>query len=263
MRNRDTDYFDKYDISDEDRAYELDRRIHNLTVAGFIELVICLILLGIYHVLMVYTVRNVYVEGNAHYSAAEIRKFVETGWFYDNSFFLSLKYRNKSITDIPFVEKMDVDVVDKNTIKITVYEKTLAGYVEYLGTYVYFDKDGIVVESSKVKTDSIPLVTGLKFDHFVTYEPLPVDDPGVFQIVLNVTQLLGKYGIVCDRIYFNDNGDMTLYFGDIRVKMGDTDLLEEKVQRLDAILPQLDDMKGMLDMSSYDEGKENFTFTKD
>ena len=42
---------------------------------------------------------------------------------------------------VPFVEKMDVSVVDPHTIKIEVYEKALAGYVEYLGHYMYFDKD--------------------------------------------------------------------------------------------------------------------------
>ena len=237
--------------------------IHKLTVTGLVQLVLFLLLFAVYQILVYFTVENVYVEGNTHYNAAEIRSMVERGWFYDNSFFLSIKYRNKSITDIPFIEKMDVNVVDRNTIRITVYEKALAGYVEYLGTYVYFDKDGIVVESSKVKTDGIPLVTGLKFDHFVMYETLPVDNKDVFQIVLNVTQLLGKYNITTDRIYFNDNGEMTLYFGDVRVAMGDTSLLEEKVQRLDAILPELDGMAGLLDMSAYDDGKENFTFTKE
>lgn len=79
-----------------------------------------------------YTVTNVYVEGNVHYSNEEIMDMVMSGRYGNNSLILSLKYRDKSIEGIPFVEKMDVSVLDPHTVKIEVYEKALAGYVEYL-----------------------------------------------------------------------------------------------------------------------------------
>ena len=46
--------------------------------------------------------------------------------------------------------------------------------MEYLEKYMYFDKEGIIVEASNEKTQGIPLVTGLSFEHVVLYEPLPV-----------------------------------------------------------------------------------------
>ena len=95
-----------------------------------------------------------------HYSAAEIRSMIMTGYFGDNSLYLSLKYKNKDIKDVPFVETMDVAVQSNDTIKITVYEKALAGYVEYLGRFMYFDNKGVVVEASKVITKGIPQITG-------------------------------------------------------------------------------------------------------
>ncbi len=210
-----------------------------------------------------YQITTVYVEGNEHYSAAQIRSFVETGRFGDNSIYLSLKYKNKSITDIPFIEKMDVDVWDKNTIKINVYEKTIAGYVEYLDQYMYFDREGIVVESSSLKTAGIPLVTGLNFDHFVMNEPLPVENERIFQTILTVTQLLNKYEITTDRIYFGNNYDMTLYFDNVRVALGDANLIEEKIQRLSAILPKLRGKSGVLNMRNYQTGDEDLKFVVD
>ena len=78
-------------------------------------------------------------------------------------------------------------VVDPHTIKIEVYEKALAGYVEYLDRFMYFDRDGIVVESSTERTNGIPLVAGLSFDHVVLYQPLPVEDMGIFQDILNIS----------------------------------------------------------------------------
>ena len=117
------------------------------------------VLLGYQYILTNYTVTTSYVEGNVHYTDEEILDMVMTGRYGNNSLFLSMKYKNKSISGVPFVEKMDVSVMDPHTIKIEVYEKALAGYVEYLENYMYFDKDGIVVESSNEQTKGIPLVT--------------------------------------------------------------------------------------------------------
>ena len=53
--------------------------------------------------------------------------------------------------NIPFVDVMDVVVVSPDTIKIVVYEKALAGYIEFMDSYMYFDRDGYMVETSRPK----------------------------------------------------------------------------------------------------------------
>ncbi|MBR3525134.1 MAG: FtsQ-type POTRA domain-containing protein [Lachnospiraceae bacterium] len=244
-------------MKDQDRGIRIKRNI--CIVLG----IICLLLFAFWIILKEFTVTTVYVEGNRHYSAAEIRRMVESGWFGDNSIMLSLKYSNKSITNIPFIERMDVSVEDRNTIKITVYEKALAGYIRYLDRYMYFDKDGIVVESASIPTVGLPMVTGLKFDHLVMYEPLPVEDSSIFQTILNVTKILGKYEIETDRIFFNENAEMTLYFGNVRAQMGKDRLLEEKIQQLKAILPSLEGKSGVLEMANYESDSTNITFQSD
>lgn len=240
-----------------------EEKIHNKTILCIVLGVIFIICLVLCLLLEYFQVHTVYVEGNQHYTASEVKELVEKGKFGDNTLYLSMYYKNKSITNVPFVERMDVDVIDRNTIKVMVYEKSLAGYVEYLGNYLYFDKDGIIVESSKIKTVGIPLVTGLKFDYFVMYEELPVQEPDVFHNILVVTQMLNKYEITTDKIYFDESGTMTLYFGAIRVNMGDMTLLEEKIQRLDAILPKLDGEAGVLHLEGYEDNNDTFTFTRD
>lgn len=140
-----------------------------------------------FYIINNYTVTTVYVDGNIHYTNEEIMEMVMGGPYGNNSLFLSLKYRDKGIDDVPFIQTMDVTVEARDTIRITVYEKALAGYVTYLGRYVYFDKDGIVVETSTEKTEGIPQVTGLKFDHVILHEPLPVDKPEIFTEILGIT----------------------------------------------------------------------------
>lgn len=219
---------------------------------------------GAFYVIQTHTIQTVYVEGNVHYTEDEIKSFVMEGFLGNNSLYLSLKYKNRGVEDIPFVDVMDVSILSPDTIKITVYEKALAGYVKYLDTYMYFDKDGYVVESSSVKTQGVPQITGLDFDHVVLGEPLPVEDDGVFANILEITQLLNKYELSADKIYFHSADEVTIYFGDVKVSMGKTgESLEDKIMLLPNFLQQLEGKSGTLQMENFDGGNGQFTFKPD
>ncbi|HKM04119.1 MAG TPA: FtsQ-type POTRA domain-containing protein [Lachnospiraceae bacterium] len=226
-------------------------------------LILACVSVAVFFILKMYTVSTVYVEGNKHYSKEEIQEMVMGGKYGHNSIYLSYQYKNKEVTNIPFIETMDVTIMSPDTIKIRVYEKALAGYVEYLGRLMYFDKDGIIVESSNMKTEGIPLVSGLDFGHVVLYKELPITNKDVFHRILNITQILGKYKVVADKIYFNSTYEMTLYFGSVRVSLGSDDYIHEKVVKLQYILPELEEKSGILRMDSYTDDNQNITFELD
>lgn len=236
----------------------------SLVLIGLTMCVIAGVLAGIYYyIVTTYKVTTVYVDGNIHYSSEEIMDMVMTGRYGDNSLYLSFKYKDKGIEGVPFVEKMDVNILDPNTIRINVYEKALAGYVEYLGRYMYFDKDGIVVESSKKQTAGIPQVTGLKFDYVVLNDPLPIENEEIFKTVLNITQLLDKYELTADKIFFDSDYDLTLHFDGVRVTLGDSSEIDQKIMRLQYILPKLEGKRGTLRMENHTEDTKNTTFDED
>ncbi len=208
-----------------------------------------------------YTIRTVYVEGNVHYTEEEIKSIVMDGLLGDNSLYLSLKYKNRGIEGVPFVDVMDVDILSPDTVKIIVYEKTLTGCVRYLDSYIYFDRDGYVVESSSVRTVGVPQIMGLQFDHIVKGEILPVKDSEIFNSILNITRLLQKYSLTAERIYFNGSGEITMYFGEVRVALGnDPATLEDKLTLLPKFLTEIGDKKGTLQMQAYDEDSGKYTF---
>lgn len=210
-----------------------------------------------------YTVTNVKVEGNEHYTDEQIKDMVLDGKYGNSTLYLYLKYRNKEVKNIPFIETMEVELESADTIRIHVYEKSIAGYVEFLGRYLYFDKDGIVVESSTEQITGIPYVTGLNFDHVVLHEKLPIADEEIFHYILNITQLLTKYGISTDCIYFDSVYDTTLYFGDVKIYLGNSSNIDEKINKLQYLLPELTGMSGTLHMENYQSDTETFTFQKD
>lgn len=232
-------------------------------LAAIFSGLLILLMGGYFYITHNYRITTVHVEGNIHYTNEEIMEMVMGGYFGDNSLFLALKYQDKGIQGVPFIETMDVSIEAKDTVRITVYEKALAGYVRYLGRCVYFDKDGIVVETSEEQTAGIPQVTGLSFDYVILHEPLPVDKPELFDEILNITQQLAKYDLSADRIYFDSNYQVTLYFGKARIALGENVDIDEKIMKLQYILPDLMGKSGILDMREYSEDTKTYSFEQD
>ena len=235
-----------------------------ILILSAILIVLLFLLIGGYeYIIHNYTITTVYVEGNVHYTNEEIMEMVMGGRYGNNSLFLSMKYRDKEMEEIPFIQAMDVSIEAKDTVRIIVYEKAMAGYVSYLGRYVYFDKDGIVVETSTEKISGIPQVTGLQFDHVILHEPLPVENPDIFSEILNITQQLERYSMAADRIYFDSDYRVTLLFGEARVALGDSQYIDEKIMKLQYILPELAGKKGTLDMREYSDDTKSYSFEQD
>ena len=233
----------------------------SLVIIGFTIFACCAFLAGIYYyITTAYKVTTVYVDGNVHYTNEEVMDMVMKGRYGKNSLYLAMKYKDKGVEGIPFVEKMDVNILTPNTIRISVYEKALAGYVEYLGRYMYFDRDGTVVESSSERTRGIPQVTGLRFDYVVVNEPLPVENDEIFKRILDITQLLNKYELTADKIFFDSSYILTLFFEEVRVTLGSSSEIDQKIIKLKNILPELEGKSGTLQMENYTEDTKNITF---
>ncbi|MDR2546690.1 MAG: cell division protein FtsQ [Lachnospiraceae bacterium] len=200
-----------------------------------------------------FTVTKIHVHGNVQYGNDEIIEMVMRGRYGNNSLFLSWWYKDRSIDDVPFIEKMDVTILERDTIRINVYEKAVAGYVEFLGHYLYFDKDGIIVETATERRAEIPEVIGLRFDYAVKHARLPIRDNSIFQTILTIRHLSEQFNIPADRIFFGDSNEVTLLFDDIRVALGNEGRIDDKIMALENILPSLIGRRGILRMEHYDE----------
>lgn len=207
-------------------------------------------------------VKEIEVTGNKHYTDKEIEELIMRDKYCENSLYLYWKYRFSETDPIPFVDELEPELLSFSKVKIHVYEKSLVGYVDYLDTRMYFDKDGIVVESSSEIIEDVPQVRGLDFQNIVLYEKLPVKDTKVFQTILNLTQLIKKYEIHPDYICFGQAGEMTLRYGKCDIKLGKDVNLEEKVAQLPSILPKLTKLKGTLHMENYSDLNKIITFDK-
>lgn len=198
-----------------------------------------------------YRLKTVTVEGLTRYSEAEFLEKIEDGFLNTLTpfFCLSDTFAQK---EIPFIEQYEIDYVDRQTARVIVHEKRVTGCVVIMGRYMFFDKDGIVVESSTERIEGIPVITGLEFNEIVLYQELQVQKQSLFDTILQLTRLIEQYGIPAEELEFDSGYEVTLYCGDITVLLGKKTSYDREINALGGILERLSGRTGTLDMRNYD-----------
>ena len=199
----------------------------------------------------VFRVRQVTVTGNAYYTKEEVVDLLLDEGSLQNTLLVYLRYKYQEHPESPFIDDFEVTMDSWQSLKIRVYEKNMVGYVRYLGQDVYFDKDGIVVESSTQELEGIPQISGVTFDSLAIHQPLSVEDPTIFDTILSITKLLTKYDLDPDEIRFGAGGELFLQLGDVKVALGTGENLDEKISRLKQLEGDLKDKSGTLHMENY------------
>ena len=215
-------------------------------------------------VIHLFTVKAVEVEGNELYSDEQIAASILNDSYSWNSLYVYLKYKMLDTKEVPFVDTMEVTLKDPHKIHINVYEKGLLGYlyIESIGQNAYFDKDGFVEETSSKIIEGVPKITGISCEHVVLYEKLPLENKKALKTLLSLTQTLKKYELIPDTIDYNTNREITLYYGNVAVMLGNSDNLTEKISRLSYIYPSIAGLNGVLHMESWSEETSDITFVK-
>ncbi len=213
-------------------------------------------------VVKVFVVKTVKVEGNELYDEALIKSTVLNDEYSWNSLYVFFKYAFSDTQQLPFIDTMEITMENPQTLKIRVYEKGVLGYLYTAvnGQNAYFDKDGIVVETSTRVIQGVPKIEGLECDTVVLYEKLPIDDK-VLKELLTLTRTLDGKKLKPDAISYGEKYSPILQFDDINVSLGSIDYLTEKIERVENRLPVLNGMAGTLHLEHWSHQNTNIRFT--
>lgn len=209
-------------------------------------------------------ISDIEVTGNKHYTNEQIIDLIFEGKWSRNSAYCYYENRFREHKSIPFIEEYKIEFKSPTKVEVVVFEKSVVGYVSYMSSYMYFDKDGIIVESSGEQLPGVPWITGLEFGHIVLHQPLPVANPDTFEEILNLTQVLSVNEVEVDKVNYQSyaaGGDVELYIGDVVVELGNSENLNGKVSELADILPELSGLSGTLYLDTYDETNSTPTYT--
>ena len=207
-------------------------------------------------------IKKVDIVGNTYYTDKEIKEKLMDSAVTRNMYGLYAKYGAGVNPGIPFIEKVSVEISGSHAVTILVSEKPIIGCIKYMSQYLYFDKEGVVVESSPEYQKGIPVIEGVKFTKMTLHEPLQVADAGIFEEIMSVSQSLEKYEIATDKVVFDMDRKVTLYVGDIRVKLGHRKTYDIQIAEISNAIKeaQKKKLKGDFDMENYVEGQGQILF---
>lgn len=209
-----------------------------------------------------FRIQDVKVVGSTHYSEEQIRNIVLRGPLAENSVLAPLLCSRDRTEEISFIDAVEVSYMGPHEVLISVKEKQSIGCVRYLDCYVYFDHEGIVTESSVERNKDVPYFEGMEPDSVCIDQPLPAKDQHFLETAASLFQIFQTGVKVPDRIQMEDRSMIVLIYGEIQVRLGKDKYLDDKMARMEAILPILEGQKGTLHLESVTSEKKTITFER-
>ena len=220
---------------------------------------VLLVLLGGVLYLNTYELKEIRVSGCENVDEQQVIDAVKAK--ANNTVILYLSNKIDPIEGIPFLNKIEIEFISKNEVSVVVFEKSMAGCVEYMNDYVYFDKDGVILDVSSKMIEGVPCIKGLSFNSWEMGEKLPIADEGKFQLILSITQLIEKYELAIDAIRFTAENEIILVHEKITIELGSGENLEIQMMNLGSILEGLKGLEGTLYMKDFDSDEATASFS--
>lgn len=207
-----------------------------------------------------FRVTSVQVEGNSFYMDDEIKNMVTNVPLAKNSILAGFINTEKSTKDAAMIDSIKISRINRNTLLLQVEEKQIIGYIEYQGQCLNFDRQGIIQIITDEPMENVPKIEGIDVKEAVQGERLSGISRTKLNTILSVGKMLEKMENKPDRLEFNDLNQLVMYYGDIEVRLGDDENMDEKINRLVGILPELEGMSGILHLENTTEDSESVVF---
>lgn len=242
----------------------MDGRVKNKKLIVGVSIIIVLMIVAMLFSKL-FVIKTISIKGNDYYTEDEIKEQIFSSSIKNNTLLVWFDYKFRKKKEIPFIEDYKIDMISPSQLQVIVYEKNIIGYVEYMGSNLYFDRDGTVVESTQSVRKDIPKVVGAQMTKVVLREKIETSQENLFETVMKLRQLFQKYEMKNTKICYNKDGSLSVIIGDITAVLGESKLLDGKIGELNDILPELKGLKGTLYLNNYTQNgtSSKYTFKKD
>lgn len=216
------------------------------------------ILIIILSTLLLFHIQKVNVKGNTYSTDKEIVELVKNDKYSNNALYVIGKYKMGKGGTLPCFEKIEVNLNAPWSIQITVKEKQPVGYLADGKDYVYFDKEGLVVEKGRIPIKGVPLVEGIEVKSTEEYKTLKNNSSGIFEKISKVSRELKKQKLTAEKIVC-EKDRIYLYMENVCVSLG-TQVTAEKIAQLPPIIEKLNGQEGTLHLENYSKDQGTIPF---
>jgi cell division protein FtsQ len=207
--------------------------------------------------------QTVTVEGTDLYTSEEIQNYILDDEYSTNTIYVFVKNKLFPKGDAEFIDHFTVQITGMHSVNIVCKEKKILGYIAEEDDYIYFNYDGKIVEISPTYVDR----------GYMKVEGVTCEDPKVGDVLsigsdqinylTSLIKLLNKNSLMPNVISYDENGHITLAYDTYKISLGNRAYLEEKIDRIVLILPNIDGMWGTLHLENYSNQNTDIVFEKD
>lgn len=210
----------------------------------------------------VFAVKEIKAEGARHFTTSELCDLIglSNG---DNLFLFSKSRAEKTLEESAYIADAKLSAQLPDTMVIQVKERKVRGYVPYMGSYLYIDEEGRVLEVQDAYHEALPLVKGLSFSSFTEGEIIPVENPEALDVVLRISQMMEKYELLdlVVEIDVSNPEDIYAYVNQVQIHLGNMENGDMKIKYMAEIMKTIPkEDRGILDLSALDNPKANVVF---
>ena len=224
--------------------------------AFFVLFLGCVII--IVAVFLLFYVQKITVKGNEYTTEQEIIEAVRNDRYSVNTLYILGKYALGKGEVPPCLQRMKVRMEAPWSLRVTVEEKPIAGYIQNGDKYAYFDKEGLIVFESAALIEGLPYIEGIDVGEIKLYQRLKSDDTRIFEQILEASKEAAKYELSSAKIVC-EGDEICLDIGKIRVCLG-KNVSAEQMAQVPPILEKLGEREGILHLENYSEMKGTITF---
>lgn len=202
-----------------------------------------------------YEIKEIHVTGNEIVSEEEIVANYTGGPLGNNKLVVMAKDRLEAFDDIPFIRDYDI-TFEEGKMNIQVYEKALVASFYYMGQYVFFDKDGVILETASNSVAEIPCIEGVDFLNFSMNSKIQLKNDEQIKMILDIAELIKHYSLNAQTVKFDNNLEVTLCCDGVNVLLGKKEMYDQQIASVSEVLEQIKgkDIKGTIDMKNYTQG---------
>ncbi len=242
------------------------RRGHG-TLLLIVELILgIVILIGFFGVgaYFLCPLKNVKVEGTDLYTSEEIQGYILDDEYSGNAMYAFIKNKMFPKGDAEFIDSFDVKLTSMNSLTIVCNEKKILGYlIQEDGNYVYFDYNGRIAEISQTFVDrGYMKVEGVSCENPERGKKLTIGKEQIGYLT-SLIKILQKNNLMPNVVSYDENSHIILSYETYNISLGSSVYLEEKIDRVLRILPQLDGLHGTLHLENYSSASTDIVFEKD
>ena len=198
----------------------------------------------------VFSVTQIEINDTEYFSKEDICRIIGLSEG-KNGIFFNKKGAEKTLEANKYIASAEIkfEMPDKMIIKIN--ENRVVGFIPYLSNYLYIDRYGRVLDIGSEALGSIPVIEGLKFSSFTMGQEIDVENGDSFESALVVSKAMTKFKTEGKTVRLNvsDSKNILAYIDNIKIILGDTSRIEEKIKTMNEAVKQIPEGdRGTLDL---------------